>query len=412
MENPNIRPSEIATSHPELRFSDVFPRSTLNFEHLIRGVDLRFTYDGRAALFQLFSNIRALGRPSVLLPAFHCPTVVEPAIQADFSARFYRVRKDLTIDVDDFLRCLDEDVAAALVINYFGFPANIEEVRAACRVNKTLLIEDCAHSFLNANPVHLAGGRADFAIYSFKKLVPSSVGGGIRCNVDEPSIVTSLVRPPTYNSIVTLKRMIDQAISQSDSGLLAGLQKGADAAYGLFKRRSTAKSTAPEKTINTVGGDYNFDERLVISRIPGFARHILNVARLDEVATSRQANYSFLRDRILPVSGVEVAIHGSAGSVCPWALPVRIDNRSTIDRELKARGVPLFTFGETLHPELFGDRAASDHAIESAEYLSSHLLCFSIHQSISMKHLEFVGDQVAKVMSKKSETNSALMKDK
>lgn len=401
MENPDIRPSEINTSHPELRFSDVFPRRTLNFEHLIRGVDLRFTYDGRAALFQLFSNIRSLGRPSVLLPAFHCPTVVEPAIQAGFSARFYRVKKDLTIDVDDFLRCLDEDVSAALVINYFGFPANIEEVRAACRVNKTLLIEDCAHSFLNANPVQLAGDRADFAIFSFKKLVPSSVGGGIRSNVDEPKIVTNLARPPTYNSIVTLKRMIDQAINQSNSSLLATMQKGADAAYGLFKKRGITEDNVVEQTTNSVGGDYSFDKRLVNSRIPRFARHILNVARLDEVVESRKENYNFLRDHLLPIPGVKVAIAEVAESLCPWAIPVRIENRSTIDRELKSRGVPLFTFGETLHPALFDDRATSVRAIESAEYLSSHLLCFSIHQGISMRYLEFVGEETARVMRDK-----------
>lgn len=387
---------EAVTSHPEMRFSDLIASGDLRFKELAAGADIQFAYDGRAALFQLFSAIHRMRRETVLLPAFHCPTVVEPAIQAGYSVRFYRVKEDMSIDVNDFLRCLDETVAAALVINYFGFPLDIGEVSTACRTNATSLIEDCAHSFLSANPIRLTGDRADFAIYSFKKLVPSNVGGAVRCNVEDLDVKANGSRPPLRESAVTAKRMLDQAIEQSNNRLLAHLQSAANSTYRALKRSASQESV--DSFQQRSHGDYAIDERLLRSGIPRLARHILEAADLKEVVAARQENYEFLKTRLTSVAGVEIAMNRSVQAVCPWALPVVLGNRSQVDHVLRARGVPLFTFGETLHSGLFLDRQENRRAIESAEYLASHLLCLSTHQNLSSKKLESVGQEVAKVM--------------
>ena len=390
--------SEVATSHPELAFADLRLPTSSCFRDLARGIELDFTYDGRGALFQLFTRLPTQGRRSILLPAFHCPTVVEPAVQSGFSPRFYRVRKDLTIDTDDFLRCLDAETAYALVVNYFGFPANLESLRTACRDNRTLLIEDCAHSFLNAAPVRLAGGEGDFAVFSFKKLVPSYVGGGIRSNVGDIEFSASRIRPPIYDSLVNVKRMVDQAIDQSDSKVLAGIQKGIDGMYGLLKRQAVETNVETDDTDELAADQYPFVRRLAEARIPWYAKYILRKARLDEVVITRQKNYAALREQLTSVNGIEMMQLGPVDEVCPWALPVVIKDRSTFDRRFRSRGVPLFTFGETLHPNLSTDSAASHGAIDDARYLSSQLLCFSIHQNLSEEVLNSVAGEIGEVL--------------
>ena len=69
-------------------------------------------------------------------------------------------------------------------------------------------------------------------------------------------------------------------------------------------------------------------------------------------------------------------------------------NRSRHDHELQSLGVPLFTFGETLHPRLLDGTAAAPDAIDTARLLSSRMLCFSIHQGISNNQQNSLADLI------------------
>ena len=81
-------------------------------------------------------------------------------------------------------------------------------------------------------------------------------------------------------------------------------------------------------------------------------------------------------------------------SVCPWSFPVLLRNRSSHDHQLQSLGVPLFTFGETLHPKLLDGTAATSETIDSARFLSSRMLCFSIHQGISDDQQKKIADLI------------------
>jgi dTDP-4-amino-4,6-dideoxygalactose transaminase len=387
------------TSHPEFYFSGLRLRNSESFARIIKGIDLQFTYDGRGALFQLFSSLRSAGRTAVLLPAFHCPTVVEPAIRAGLVPRFYRIRGDLSIDHGDFQRCLDKNIAAALVINYFGFPANAGNLRAACRENQTPLIEDCAHSFLDADPLRLAGEESDMAIYSFKKIVPSYVGGGIRYNSHRAGAGVRLARPPLKDSVVNVKRIVDQGISSSNSRVLHRLRAFTDAQYNRYKHRYDDGEAGSATVQDDTTGLYPFFPRLARARIPWYAKYILRTADLDSIVLARQRNYEFLRSRVAAVAKIDIALPNSIRGVCPWGFPVIIRNRSETDWKLRSNGVPLFTFGETLHPSLFSDRVANKKTTRDALELSTSILCLSIHQGISLDSLDQVANCIDHVLS-------------
>ena len=108
--------------HPVFSIADLKGNSKSQFPRLCRGIDLTFTYDGQGALYQVFSALRRNGRRYALLPAFHCPTVVEPAIRAGLEPLFYGINEDLSIDCRSFEDGLSQSVAAAVVIGFFGFP--------------------------------------------------------------------------------------------------------------------------------------------------------------------------------------------------------------------------------------------------------------------------------------------------
>lgn len=144
---------------------------------------VRLAYNGRAAIYQYLIHLRHLSRDGsrnvVLVPAFHCPTVVDPVIHAGYEVRFYSVDATLRVDREDFLRVLDERVVVALFIRYFGLTRLDRELVKSCRAAGAVVLEDCSHSFLEANPLRIADSGADATTYSFWKLIPGLAGGGL-----------------------------------------------------------------------------------------------------------------------------------------------------------------------------------------------------------------------------------------
>src|SRR5882757_5420609 len=80
----------------------------------------RLYHFSRDAIHSLFG---ALGYPSqtpVWMPSYHCGMEVRAAADAGFSPRFYNVKKDLNVDVDDLANGLRDEPGPVLLIHYFG----------------------------------------------------------------------------------------------------------------------------------------------------------------------------------------------------------------------------------------------------------------------------------------------------
>lgn len=403
MSEAKIPTSGRLKSHPELTFADIGRhRGHLEAANLFAGANIILTYNGRGALYLLARQLpRRNSRSVVLLPAFHCPTVVEPILRAGYQPRFYRISETLSIDYEDFLSKLDEGICAAVIINYFGFPADLEAAKKACEQVDAFVIEDCAHSFLQTAPMGLTGSRGHAATYSFKKLVPTLVGGGVRINDARLRLETPTVGAPIRDTAVNCKRLFEQAVEALDSRNPGRLAFEYLESCRLWlkggKEDHSAFSTA-ERSPATF--DYPFDERLAVCKMPGYARRILSRANLTDVAARRRQNFeAFLAnlnfsDRLRPVF-MRLGSH-----VCPWAFPVLVSDRSRIDVKLRDLGVALFTFGETLHGALHNNLPAAEReAADGARRLSARLLCLSIHQGLTPEDIRREAEIVNSLLS-------------
>lgn len=132
-------------------------------------------FSGRNALATL---ARAMGWGSgdvLLAPALVGEGAIEPFRRAGMGILFYRLRSDLSVDVDSLAAAhLNERRArAVLAVHYYGFPTNILEVRAACTERNLFLIEDCAQALLSRNESgEPLGGVGDAAVFSLGKTLP------------------------------------------------------------------------------------------------------------------------------------------------------------------------------------------------------------------------------------------------
>lgn len=113
------------------------------------------------------------GAGEALLPAYLCDTLIGPFRQHGLTVRFYDVRPDLTVDVEDLGRRLTSRTRAVLFIHYFGFlqPEPVRRFFADLRrrgsgAGVPLVLEDLTHAVWTDLP---EGPVGDYAVASYRK---------------------------------------------------------------------------------------------------------------------------------------------------------------------------------------------------------------------------------------------------
>ncbi|MBC3765774.1 DegT/DnrJ/EryC1/StrS family aminotransferase [Neptunicella marina] len=142
---------------------------------------IRLTKNGRGALGIVGQQLKYNDRKNVILiPAYHCPALVEPFIWLNYEIRFYPLNPDLSVDIEQFNALAQDDVTHCIVVRFFGFSQNIEALKSSAKTHNLLVIEDCAHALFDILlPQSETPADSDAQIASINKLLPSIDGGVI-----------------------------------------------------------------------------------------------------------------------------------------------------------------------------------------------------------------------------------------
>ncbi len=359
---------------PELTGDDLRPPATAVRWHSLEATgDIHYTYTGRAGIFQYLTALRrslpgSSRRCHVLVPAFHCPSVVDPVLHAGFEVRYYGITEQLGVNDHDLLTKIDEHTAAVLFIRFFGIGAISPTLITAVRAAGARVLSDCSHSFLLASPVALAGGEADATVYSFWKTIPSStVGGGVWCT--DVSVNAFWPQQSSAGVRHQLQFLRD---------LLGELLKGERQPAGTELADPVAEP-AIRKSCELA---YPYAAALSYAKMPLAAGWILRRVDLGAVARIRRDNYRLFCEHLVARPDLQPAAPLLGDADVPWGVPVVMHNRGERDYLIRARGVPLFTFGEVLHPSLLREQKQYPAMVEAAQFLRDNLLVFAIHQHL------------------------------
>ena len=120
----------------------------------------------------------------VLLPAYHCPAMIEPFVWAGCKIEFYPVNSDLT-PMEREIADLLHGATALLLTRYFGFECNIRDVAEIARKHNCLVIEDLAHAAFSSELV------GDIGVTSLPKFYPVDTGSEIHFgnNIDPEPVL-------------------------------------------------------------------------------------------------------------------------------------------------------------------------------------------------------------------------------
>lgn len=145
--------------------------------------DACYTTSGAAAILCALQGAGVKAGDEVLVPAYHCPTMVWPVQLAGAVPVFVPMREDLLLDVDRLRPFANARVRALLMPHFFGVlqPA-ANEIKIWCDRRGIALVEDCAHAFYSGDSARLPGSVGHFAIASTRKFFPGTEGGAIVAN--------------------------------------------------------------------------------------------------------------------------------------------------------------------------------------------------------------------------------------
>lgn len=382
-----------------------------------------YTTSGRAAILLALEALGVGAGDRVLLPTYHCPTMVAPADCLGALPVFYGIDASGAPDLARLdLQPLD-GVRVMLAAHYFGIPQPMAAVRSWCDARGIALIEDCAHALFGRSGDRAIGAWGDVAIGSLTKFLPVNEGGCLVLNRPLPaprlrdagagdqlrSAVDILDVGARHRALPGLNGAVLGGLDllrllRGQAGSGAGLGSGGGAGAGSTDGTSHAALAASQKDPTVTGpltdiddevdllaarpaGDFEIDTLLSHRRLTGPARWLADRLPRQRIASQRRRHYQRLHDAF----GGHDALHPLLGPLppdcAPYVFPLWVRHPDPGYAELRRLQMPVFRW-DRLWP---GTQVQGpDHGLR----WSHHVLQLGCHQDLSDADLQRLIDTV------------------
>jgi perosamine synthetase len=351
---------------------------------------------GRIAMAHALAVAKVKPGEKVLVPAYHCISMVEPILHAGAQPVFYALHDDLTADLDDVAAKIDADTHALLAVNYFGFPQDLPRVRSFCDERGLRFIEDCAHSFFGSCAGKPLGTFGDFAIASLTKFFPVRDGG---CLII-PHGMGDAARLPLRSQgfMASLAALLN---SLEDAVALGRLTQVAPVIALLKETKRVIRAVAPTATSRLTenpaqqrsGQAGGFDSTWMGIRSTAASRIISAYASRAHIVATRRAHYAQLVREFTGVSNCRPLFPRLPDNVVPYMFPLLIDSLPNVFAALEDRAVPMQRFGQFPWPEMSGDVCGL------TKHLSTHLIQLPCHQELTQDEVTGLADRVRTIVA-------------
>jgi len=345
----------------------------------------RLVTSGRVAIALALRELGIQAGDTVLVPAYHSPSMVPPVLWRGATPVFYRVGPDARVDLDDLAAKIVPTTRAVMVTHYFGFPQDMETIRALCDARGIALVEDCAHAFIGEHAGRPLGSWGDYAIASSMKFFPIYEGGALVSARRDLGQVVLQSAGAGFEAKVALNSM--------ERGFAYGRLPAVQAAlwlplraksmlWGLLKRGR--KTAAPALAPDSSDSSFNFDPRWLDKRSSLFARSMLKLAAPARIQALRRRHYLRLDAALRGLPGIRPLHAQLPDGACPWVFPLLADEPEALFARLKALGVPLTRFGHPLWQGVDADTCPN------AAMLSRQVLSLPCHQELRETEVDWL----------------------
>jgi dTDP-4-amino-4,6-dideoxygalactose transaminase len=379
---------------PVLARGSFGPASAARPRSVLDAGAVRMVTSGRIAIGLALRQMGVGPGDTVLVPAYHSPSMIPPVLELGASIRFYRIRADASADLDD-LAAKAGGAKALMVTHYFGFPQPLAELRAFCDARGMLLLEDCAHSFFGEYGGKPIGAWGDYAIASSMKFFPIYEGGCLVSARDPLSAVALRSAGAGFEAKVALTTL-ENSFAYRRLPLLRALLRLPLALKELLwralKARRPAGAAAPALAPSSSDSSFEFDPRWLDKRSSLFSRTVMRLASSARIGALRRRHYAALHAALAGLPGCRPLHAVLPDKVYPWVFPLLADEPERLAAALKAAGVPFVRFGETLWPGV--DAGVCPVAAD----LGRRMVALPCHQELSAEELDWLIAQVREAL--------------
>jgi perosamine synthetase len=326
-------------------------------------------------------------RDVVLMPAYHHGVEVEAVRAAGGRVVFYRVDRELCIDLDDLAaKAARPDVRVVYVTHYAGFAQPIAAAQKIARAHPGVrLFEDCALSLFarTAEGIPL-GSFGDASCFCLYKSLPLP-HGGLLLAPDVP--VATVSSPPLLSTLHHVAGLTLAHLELHSSGIGRAVRQAA---------RATSQATVDKAVATVKTGTMHLTEAELHLGASALVQALL--PRFDDqmVVVRRRRNFARLAAALEDV--LEVVYNPLPAGACPLFLPVRIDtargrDKAALVAQLNASGIDAIDFW-----------SSSDPACDPAEFpeaarLRREILELPCHQSLDDDAIDRVAHAVKQVLA-------------
>lgn len=349
-----------------------------------------FTTSGRAAIYQALLQLQLPAASPVLLPTYHCPTMVAPVILAHLQPVYYGVRPDALPDLNAIDAATAGKARAMIVPHYFGLAQSLAEVRAWCDQRGIALIEDCAHCYFGEAGERAAGAWGDFATASLSKFLPVPEAG-LLASAHRPLIKPVLQRASAKAQI---KGGVDVLELAARYQRLAGLQGALNLLFRLKNARHHESfagdaSLAPA-TAETMMRDC--DMARIAQRPLAASMALKAMLPRGRIIAVRQRNFAIYAQRLQGLDGARLLRPLPTEPVAPYVFPLWVEDADRVYHALRTQNFPVFRWDRIWPgtPSLPGDVGPE---------WSRHVLQLLCHQDLSEADVVRTAEAVQRLLA-------------
>lgn len=343
--------------------------------------------NGRSAIARAAQLAGVDASSSVLVPAYHCESMAAPFAWLGADIGYYRIRKDLAVDLDHLVASADARTELVLVPQYFGHLWSTRELHELCRQRGWTLVEDCAHAFFAlGSPDHI-GQDSDFVVASSSKFFAAFDGGVLASR--SHTVPPASRRPGLTAEIRTAINALEYAF---EYGRLPRLRRLASPLLERARRlRPSSNGSQSTGSLASRYGGVEFEAESVDVRATRVAQWLAARADRSAIARARRENWQAMRERLSPSAKLSFPIPELGDRDVPYVLAVEIPEPERVFPELKRRGVPVYRWESAF------EASAAQACPVSARFRRT-LIQLPCHQGLTSAERDWIADTILSVV--------------
>lgn len=355
-----------------------------------------FTTSGRSAIYQALLQLQLPPRSTVLVPTYHCPTMVAPVLLAGHQPVYFGIRSNGLPDLQSIDPPVAQQAHAMIVSHYFGLAQSLHEVRAWCDSHSIALIEDCAHCYFGQAGERPIGAWGDYCTASLSKFFPVPEAGLLASahrTIHPPQLARQGIK-------AQIKGWVDVIETATRYQRLTGLNQLFSSVFRLKRgAREVAASQGPALEVSEATMMAGCDMVRIRQRPLAVSMLLRRILPRGRIIDQRQRNFDIYFRLLSGLAGARPLVTLPTKPVAPYVFPLWVDDADRIYQALRTQGIPVFRWDQIWPgtPTLLNDVGLD---------WSNHVLQLLCHQDLCEADIRYSAQCLRALLSSSASESS------